>query len=223
VTTDKGRLGVLRDMAEAVHKTGNGVLIDKYAQKTALRLGVTPDAVRTEFKKARKFKSAPQEAEEQPADQTSSAPAPSAHEAWLLRLLLVNEELVPSAAEHLDLDWLQHEGVRQVVTERIAAFRNQTWTNLAAFLGVFESPEAQGLITEATMQERPLPHPAQQLQDVLIWLRNQSLDKRLAMLFQKSSQPATSEEERIQILREQSELRLMKRQPLQVRAEATGR
>ena len=38
-------------MAEAVHKTGNGVLIDKYAQKTALRLGVTPDAVRAEFRK----------------------------------------------------------------------------------------------------------------------------------------------------------------------------
>src|SRR5262249_61349692 len=43
VQTDKGRLAVLSAMAEAVHKTGNGVLIDKYAQKTALRLGVSPD------------------------------------------------------------------------------------------------------------------------------------------------------------------------------------
>ena len=38
-------------MAEAVHKTGNAVLVDKYAQKTALRLGVSPDAMRGEFKK----------------------------------------------------------------------------------------------------------------------------------------------------------------------------
>ena len=30
-------------MAEAVHKTGNTVLIDTYAQKTALRLGVSPE------------------------------------------------------------------------------------------------------------------------------------------------------------------------------------
>src|ERR1035437_2561844 len=51
VTMDKGRLGVLRDMAEAVNKTGKRVLIDRYAQKTALRLGVTPDAVRAESKK----------------------------------------------------------------------------------------------------------------------------------------------------------------------------
>jgi len=49
VTTDKGRLAVLRGMAEAIHKTANVVLIDKYAQKTALRLGVTPGSVRSEF------------------------------------------------------------------------------------------------------------------------------------------------------------------------------
>src|SRR5438876_980151 len=48
VTTDKGRLAILRSMAEEVHKTRNVVLIDKYAQKTALHLGVTPDAVRVE-------------------------------------------------------------------------------------------------------------------------------------------------------------------------------
>jgi len=36
-------------MAEAVHKTGNNVLIDKFAQKTALRLGVLAEAVRAEF------------------------------------------------------------------------------------------------------------------------------------------------------------------------------
>ena len=44
LTTDKGRLAVLRGIAEAVNKTGNVVLVDKYAQKTALRLGVSPDA-----------------------------------------------------------------------------------------------------------------------------------------------------------------------------------
>src|SRR5271155_329490 len=49
VNSDKGRNTILRDMAEAVRKTGSAVLIDKYAQKTALRLGVSPEAVRKEF------------------------------------------------------------------------------------------------------------------------------------------------------------------------------
>jgi hypothetical protein len=38
-------------MAEAVHKTGNAVLIDTYAQRTAQRLGVDVQAVRAEFRK----------------------------------------------------------------------------------------------------------------------------------------------------------------------------
>ena len=49
--TDKGRLAVLAAMAEATHKTGNAVLTDTYAQKTAARLGVAPEAARAEFKR----------------------------------------------------------------------------------------------------------------------------------------------------------------------------
>ncbi|KAF0180628.1 MAG: DNA primase [Limisphaerales bacterium] len=48
---DKGRLAVLHAMGEATQKTGNAVLIDTYAQKTAARLGVAPEAARAEFKK----------------------------------------------------------------------------------------------------------------------------------------------------------------------------
>ncbi len=38
-------------MAEATQKTGNAVLTDTYAQKTAARLGVAPESMRAEFKK----------------------------------------------------------------------------------------------------------------------------------------------------------------------------
>ena len=51
LATDKGRLAVLGAMAEATQKTGNAVLTDTYAQKTAARLGVSPDAARAEFKR----------------------------------------------------------------------------------------------------------------------------------------------------------------------------
>lgn len=49
--TDKGRVAVVRAMAEGLRKTNNTVLLDTYSQKTALRLGVTADSVRAEFKK----------------------------------------------------------------------------------------------------------------------------------------------------------------------------
>ncbi|NBR87421.1 MAG: DNA primase [Proteobacteria bacterium] len=51
IATDKGRTAVLKAMAEATQKTGDAVTTDKYAQKTAARLGVAPEATRAEFKK----------------------------------------------------------------------------------------------------------------------------------------------------------------------------
>ena len=79
--SDKGRNAVLRGMAEAVHKTGNGVLIDKFAQKTALRLGVSPEAVRAEFSKFKVqgsgFKAQDSESGEPVLESEAEAPRPS--------------------------------------------------------------------------------------------------------------------------------------------------
>src|SRR5580704_2729905 len=72
LATDKGRLEVLQQMAGAVHKTGNAMMVDTYAQKTALRLGVSPEAVRAEFKKASRVKRpAPPTADAAPASETT--------------------------------------------------------------------------------------------------------------------------------------------------------
>src|SRR5437667_5966452 len=43
---DRGRVAVVRAMGEAVRKSGNAVLADTYAQKTAQPLGVPPEAIR---------------------------------------------------------------------------------------------------------------------------------------------------------------------------------
>jgi hypothetical protein len=45
-------------------------------------------------------------------------------------------------------------------------------------------------------------------------LRNQFLDRRLAALLQRANQPEVSETERFDLLRQQQELRLLKRRPL---------
>ena len=214
VTTDKGRLGILRGMAEAVHKTGNVVLIDKYAQKTALRLGVAPDAVRAEFKKLSRVKPSAAESGEPPEDEATGSQRPPSLEYWLLKLLLLNDDLADWAVAHVDPEWVQHPLARQIVSQRLAAQRNQTWTNLAAFLAEFQSPEAQNLVTEATTEARPLPNPAQQLTDVALRLRNQYLDRQLAALLQRMNQPETSDAENPELLRQQQELRNQKRQPL---------
>ena len=97
-------------MAEAVHKTGNVVLIDKYAQKTALRLGVSPEAVRAEFSKFKTqgsgFKAQDPESGEPPLEAETEMPRPSDKEFWLLKLLLLHDASVSQAAVYLDVNWI---------------------------------------------------------------------------------------------------------------------
>jgi len=212
VSSDRGRLTVLHEMATAVHKTGNRVLIDKYAQKTALRLGVAPDAVRAEFKKLGGAKTSAAPVAEAPAAPVAQ-PVPT-QESWLLKLLLLNDDLVGWTQQNLDPAWLQHPLVRQIITLRLAAHQNQAWTSLAAFLDQCETPELQTLVTAATTEARPLPNPGQQLVDVTMRLRNQHLDRQMAALLMRISQPGISEEERLETLREQQRLRAAKREPL---------
>jgi DNA primase len=215
--SDKGRNAILRGMAEAVHKTGNAVLIDTYAQKTALRLGVSPEAVRAEFAKVRSPESgvrSPENEDSASIEPEAETPRPSTQEFWLLKLLLLHDDLVAWAALHLDVNWISHPLVRQIVEKRLAAQTHETWKNLAAFLDECESPEMRGLVTEAVAEDRKIPNPDQQLGDVVLKLRNQFLDRQIAASIQRASQPETSETDRMELLRQQQELRQQKRAPL---------
>jgi DNA primase len=212
---DRGRLAVLRAMAESVHKTGNAVLVDNYAQKTALRLGVSPEAVRAEFQKLKTGRkaAAPQATEEIPATPAVAAAA-SPHELWLLKLLLLNDDLVPWAVASLDLAWVQHQVLREVLGRRFEAQKSQSWTGIASFVQGFADPAAQSLITEAIASERPVPNPAQQVRDIVQRLRNDEIDRELGGLMRRMNVPELPETERNQLLREQLTLMTRKRQPM---------
>ncbi|MFO1512660.1 MAG: DNA primase [Verrucomicrobiota bacterium] len=215
IATDKGRITVLRDMAEAVRKTGNTVLVDKYAQKTALRLGVAPDAVRSEFKKGALPKLAGVEEESfETAESLEELARPSSPELWLLKLVLMHPACVDWLVTHLDPNWIQHPVVKDIVARRLRAYSEGSWRSVGSFLDQFESPQVRSLITQATMDEREIPNPEQQLSDLTLRLRNQSLDRQLAALTQRISQPETSDAEKVELLREQQQLKQLKRQPL---------
>ena len=229
-TSDKGRLAILRAMAEAVHKTGNNVLIDTHAQKTALRLGVAAEAVRKEFGKiARAAKpaftpAAPEADEYFPNDAEADAHAaaeaaeplgpPNPQEHWLLRLLLAHDDAAPWLAAHLNMNWIPHPHVREIIARRLAAESEGRWHGLASFLSECEMPGLQALITEASAGQREIPNAPQQLADLTLRLRNQSLDRQLAEAMQRTSQPDLTDDARLELLKQQQELRKAKQQPL---------
>jgi DNA primase len=223
VTSDKGRLAVLRGMAEAVYKTGNVVLIDTYSQKTALRLGVSPEAVRAEFKKTRQ----PRKEAPEPAEVTEGEAAPkrqlAALEAALLKLVLETDEHVGWVAEHLNPEWLSDSAVREVVVRRLELHRAGEWHGVPDFVTAVEA--ARDLITEIVVQplvenvdgtksprNKPMPNAAQQLADIARRLRDQFIDRQMAALNQRMNHPETSDGERLELLRQQQELRALKRQ-----------
>jgi DNA primase len=220
VATDKGRLTVIHDMAEAVHKTNNSVLIDKYAQKTALRLGVSPESMRAEFQKAARLKkTAPAEADgmaetsgEEPAAEAMAPP--TASEFWLLKILFLHEDTVGWLQTHLDLNWVQHPHVRQIIDHRLVAQASGVWQSVAYFISHCESAEMRNLIAEAGTENRPVANPAQQLGDIVLKLRNQHLDRQLAQLTTRAAHPGVTDEAGLELLREQQTLRQLKRQPL---------
>jgi DNA primase len=214
--TDQGRIVIVNSMIEALQKTGNAVQIDKYIQKTALRLGVSSEAVRKEFSK---FKVQGSESRIQEPEQTlnpepETLNPPSPHEFHLLKLLLLHDDLVPWTALHLDANWILHPLARQIISQRLAAQGNETWKNLAVFLDGCNSDEMRNLVTEAVAEERKIPNPEMQLADVALKLRNQFFDRQITALTQKASQPEISESERLELLHEQQKLRQQKRAPL---------
>ena len=217
VTSDKGRLAILRAMAEAVHKTGNSVLIDTYAQKTALRLGVPAESVRAEFKKNPAPPAAPRESEEESfesAEPVAEMARPTPTEFELMELLLLQDQLVSWAALHLEVNWISHPHVRQIVDLRFAAQEHETWHNLTEFLDSCESSEQRKLITEAVTANRNFRNPETRLADMTLKLRNQFLDRQIGALTQKISQPQISDDEKVALLREQMKLKEQKRSPL---------
>lgn len=217
ITTDKGRIGVVREMAEAVQKTGNPVLVDKYAQKTALRLGVTPEAVRREFNKttAAPVVAAEDEYFDSAAAETAEAiPRPNTPELWLLKLALRHDAGMDWLVAHLDPNWIQHPSVRDILTRRLKAQTAGTWRSMGLFLDEFESSAVRGLMTELISDDREIPNPDQQLADLTLRLRNLFVDRQMTALTQRLSQPETNESEHVELMREQQQWRLYKRQPL---------
>jgi DNA primase len=219
INTDLGRRSIMRAMSEAVMKTGNEVVIDKYAQKTALRLGVMPDAVRKEFRKANVtavanaaedeyFDSAAAEAEGEAMER------PTPLELGLLKLVLRHEAGIEWLGAHLDSQWIHHSQVRDIVSRRLQLQREATWRNLAAFLDEFESGAVRSLMTELISDDHDIPNPDQQLADVTLRLRNQFVDRQMALLTQTLGQPEATPGEHLELLRELQQWRQYKKQPL---------
>lgn len=152
-----------------------------------------------------------------PASRPLGPPPPI--EMWLLKLMFLNDEFAGWLALHLELPWLRHPLVRELMARRLELHRTSAWHSPAAFLGELEEDPLRSLAAEAMSDSRTIPNPEQQLSDLATRLRNGWIDERIAQLSMRSSLPGLSDSERNTLLQELLQLRRSKREPLTARLE----
>lgn len=216
IHSDRGKIAVVQGMAELL-KHPSTILSDHYAQKTAQKLGISADSVRAEFKKI-PAKASKAETESVSIE-TKTVERPPSQEFWLLKFLLIHDELAAWATSRLDPSWVSNSAVRQIIERRFATQKNGTWKNLGAFLDESDSADMRSLITEAATQERQIPNPEKQLADLIRTLRNEFLDRQITALINKVSSPETPHAQKVELLQEKQILLKQKALPLEERSD----
>ncbi len=218
--TDKGRLAIVQAMSESVQKTNNTVLLDTYAQKTAVELGVSTASVRAEFKKKSQSRVSP--GREETPGEAEPPVRPSAQEFWLLKLVLQNDGHLPWVADHLETQWIGHLAVRRIIAQRIESLSSGESPGVASWLAALEDPEARSLATEAMADDNPVAvDDAEKLlksspgkKGVLEILRNKFVDRQMVELNQRLEKGGLSDDETLSLLKEKERLRQVLRTPL---------
>ncbi len=216
--SDRGRNAIVGGMGVAVNRTGNAVVIDTYAQKTSLRLGVQVGAIRSEFAKAvsRAGKGLAV------ADEPPLLDRPATPEFWLLKLVIGDIE--PSLAEwlfqHLDIEWVQHRAVKQALVFRLDHLAENRPFEISKLLGEIDHAAA-GLITEAALAPpREIPNPQKQLADIVLRLRNLHIERQVLEIDHQLGGGSPGEAEQTALLETLQALHTTKRQPLSPLADA---
>lgn len=213
--TDKGQLAVVKGMAEIVNKSGTPLLADKYAQKTAMKLAsfmqvpISSEAVRAEFKKAPHASRAQAQADAE-ASPPPEAVMPSEREFWLLKYLFASDEAADWAKSRLDLAWLNHPIVRQITLRRFA----DDWRGVPALLDDSEDAALRNLLTAAVAEEIEKDDLLKKVRETVLLIRNDHLDRELQKLKLRLNQPDLAQEEIVNTLKLQAELRKSKQKAL---------
>ncbi|MGN6385978.1 MAG: DNA primase [Verrucomicrobiota bacterium] len=212
IATDRGQKQVISSMAEAVQKANDPALLDKYAQKTAARLGLSALNAARLFKSAQKVQSYAPEPFVPDAIPDDGSWRPNTHEYWFLKILLLEDERLELARAHLNPDWIQNQCVREVLEYRLRLNGVEQPLEPAAILDFLrEAPRSRTLVTEALAEDRAIPNTEQQLLDLLTTLRNGYIDREIARVDQRMASPGIEAEESIQLLRHRTDLKNLKR------------
>ncbi|HUS34400.1 MAG TPA: DNA primase [Verrucomicrobiae bacterium] len=217
VRSDRGQKEVARAMSVALDKANDPMLFERYARKTAARLGADPVQAINAFKKL--AKETPQQRSRADYDddalpQEPEQPAmarPSHPELWILKLALLDELNLEWLVAHLDFQWIEHAQVRTILEHRLTQREDGLWPSPAELVNDLEDAAAQNLLTEASTDPLKLADPANVLRETLLRLRNVYIDRQLILV---ASQMADVNADLAELVARQKALRVARTAPL---------
>ena len=211
-------------MGEKLHLTGNAVLVDTYAQRTAQRLAVAVDAVRAEFRKikAQDYRS-PRARDNRPQPAASEVPTqqetpPSKSDLRFIEVLCrASHEHIDWLQRHLDPAWIAHETTR-LLTRVFLRHYSEDGSLTPVLAAVSEHPSALQIITQSASNQRLIPDIqgefviyARTVRDAWIDRRTREITERFRSI--DSANLAVNPEAQ-DLNREKYQLKALKKSPL---------
>jgi DNA primase len=232
IRSDRGQKEVARAMSVALEKANDPILFERYARKTAARLGADPVQAINAFKKlAKETPQARARVEDDDAlpqePELREAVRPSQPELWVLKLALLNDDHLEWLAAHLDFQWIDHPDARAILECRLTAGEDWSWPPPTSILHELSEDSARELLTQAVTDsflskgdelsghigavKKQLSDPFTTLLGTVTQLRNMYIDRQLNFV---AAQMADVNADLAELLTRQKALRAARTAPL---------
>ena len=209
--TERGKLQIVRQMAEWLARIPSPVLLATYAQQTAQRLDVPEDAIRQELRKLQRSRqsTAPAPArrdavEDEIIDVTPNLPA----ETLLLQLILTDMRLVDLALERLDPAWLTTSVAGAVIGRVLKLHAAGQWDGPHTLINELADEAESRLLSELAVKTMPGKALEAMAGGCLAALERTHVKGQLHKLQRQVGQPDLPALERAQLQREMLDLEL---------------
>ena len=209
-SSERGKIQIVRQMAEWLARIPSPVLLATYAQQTAQRLDVPEDAIRQELQKRQRSRpgAAPVAEPSEEAAETIETTPNLTEETLLLQLLLADMRLMDLALERLDPVWLSSSVAGSVIGRMLKLHATGKWDGPHTILNAPADEAEARLVSELAV--KPMPGTALEAMagGCLATLERVAVKGQLHRLRRRLGQPNLPAAERTELLRELLDLEL---------------
>jgi len=197
--SERGKVQIGRAMVEWLARIPTPILRATYAQQTAKRLDVSEDVLRKEVAKLtvgnRRDRRATTDVDEQAdggayIDDVRPRGLPA--EVMLLHVMLIDERVLETAAERLDLVWLSESVASQTIQDVLRLYNSRQWNGPNALLNQPQDDDAGRLISELLLNPQAIKKPEAVAADCLATVEKRWVEMQLREIRNSLMQPGIS-------------------------------